>query len=63
MVVQVNAVLLIHWFYMGDQVRHLCLETVMIIGSFVVFDKYSYEMTESCIVFPVQIGVSLCLIR
>ena len=22
MVAQVNAVLLIHWFYMGDQVRH-----------------------------------------
>ena len=47
MVAQVNAVLLIHWFYMGDQVRHRCLEPVMIIGSFVVFDKYNYEMTES----------------
>ena len=47
MVAQVNAVLLIHWFYMGDRVNHLYLEPVKIIVSFVVFDKYNYEMTES----------------
>ena len=47
MVAQVNAVLLIHWFCMRDRVRHGCLKPVMIIGSFVVFDKYNYEMTES----------------
>ena len=46
MVAQVNVVLLIPLFCMRDQVRHSYLEPVMIIGSFVVFDKYNYEMTE-----------------
>ena len=32
---------------MGERVRHRYLEPAEIVGSFVVFDKYYYEMTES----------------